>query len=167
MSTKLNEKAKSKSQQRLMGTVHGYQTAKEEGKGRKFLDKLDPSFSKTVKDIAEGKKKKTGKGKTKGISFKAAEEFASTKHEGLPKHKKNENVIISFDDFLNENLNEKHMSNIVSIAIDIIDQYELDDIEEVDEEQLKIDIDQMAHIKEDEKDLVIDYIKNNSRIEVI
>lgn len=72
----LNEKAKSRAQQRFFGMVHAYQ------KGE-----LD-NPSKAIKDAAES------------ISKKGAKEFAETKHKGLPNHVKkskkkntNENVI--------------------------------------------------------------------------
>lgn len=90
--------AKSKSQQRLFGMVHAYQ------KGE-----LD-NPSKEIKDIA------------KSISKKDAEDFAETKHKGLPnrvkKNKKNENVIKLTEDALFEiiaesikrNLNENYTS---------------------------------------------------------
>jgi hypothetical protein len=72
--------AASKSHQRLMGMVYAYK------KGDLDLKDLSPSLAKKIKDIADGKKRKTGdrRKKTKGISLKNAKEFASTKHEGLP-----------------------------------------------------------------------------------
>ena len=86
----LTEKAKSKSQQRLMGAVHAYQKYGTVPKNK--------SFAALVKSIAEGgKKKKRGKGKTKGMKKSSAKKYAETKHKGLP-----EKVSESFTDFLNE-----------------------------------------------------------------
>lgn len=58
---KVNEKAVSKAQQRFMGMAHAIQ------KGKKI-----PGASKELKDVA------------KGMSKKAAHDYAATKHKGLP-----------------------------------------------------------------------------------
>jgi hypothetical protein len=68
----------SKSQQRLMGQVHAYQKGK--------LKDASP----TVKKIA------------KGMSKKAAKDFAKTKHKGLPEKVKKESRILNFETFINE-----------------------------------------------------------------
>lgn len=95
----LNEKAHSKSQQRLMGMVYAYKSGKLE------LDDLPSSLSKKIKDIADGTKKKTGdrRKKTKGIDIKSAKDYASTKHKGLPEKVK-EHMVTKFDQFINEGL---------------------------------------------------------------
>jgi hypothetical protein len=92
------EKAKSKSQQRLFGMVHAYK------KGKLDLDKLDPSLADKIKGIADGQRRKTGdkRRNTKGITKKAAEEYASTKHEELPETMQAEKSILKFRDFVNE-----------------------------------------------------------------
>jgi hypothetical protein len=63
-----------------MGMVYAYK------KGDLDLKDLSPSLAKKVKEIADGKKRKTGdkRKKTDGISLKDAKAFASTKHKGLP-----------------------------------------------------------------------------------
>lgn len=79
----INEKSKSKSQQRLFGMVHAYQ------KDGTLPD--DKELAKKIKDIADGGvKHKTDSGKTKGIDYDKADEFASTKHKGLPNKVKKE-----------------------------------------------------------------------------
>jgi len=87
--------AKSKSQQRLFGMVHAYQ------KG----ELKNPS--KEVKDIASS------------ISDKDAEDFAETKHKGLPnkvkKDKKNENVVRISEDTLFEMIAESIKRNLKGI----------------------------------------------------
>jgi len=84
--------AKSKSQQRLFGMVHAYQ------KG----ELKNPS--KEIKDIANS------------ISDKDAEDFAETKHKGLPnrvkKSKKNENVVKVTDKALFEMIAKSIKKNI-------------------------------------------------------
>lgn len=65
-SSRLGEKAKSKSQQRLFGLVHAYK------KGEVDLSDLDDGLADTVRRIASN------------ISDEDAKEFASTKHNGLP-----------------------------------------------------------------------------------
>jgi hypothetical protein len=88
----------SKSQQRLMGMVYAYK------KGDLDLNDLSPSLAQKIKDIADGKRRKTGdrRKKTDGISLKKAKEFASTKHKGLPE-KVEESIITKFDIFIKEN----------------------------------------------------------------
>ena len=95
--------AKSKSQQRLFGMV----TAYKEGKLK--LDDLPVSLAKKIKSIADGSKKKTGdkRKKTKGITKKAASDYASTKHKGLPEKVK-ESQVKRLSDFLNEEKSETH-----------------------------------------------------------
>lgn len=61
----LDEKAVSKAQQRFMGMAHAIQ------KGKKI-----PGASKELKDVA------------KGMTKKAAHDYAATKHKGLPEKKK-------------------------------------------------------------------------------
>lgn len=94
---RLNEKAKSKSQQKLFGMVHAYKD------GKLKLKDLDSGLAKKIKDIAYGSKKKDGK-KGKGISKKDAKDYASTKHKGLP-----EKVKESFNDFLNEEIEKEEL----------------------------------------------------------
>lgn len=73
--------AKSKSQQKLFGMVHAFQ------KGE--LKDASPE----VKKIA------------KGISYKDADEFASTKHKGLPERKKKKNEsFITWNEWLTTRL---------------------------------------------------------------
>jgi len=93
----LNEKSKSKSQQRLMGMVHAYK------KGDLDIEELPDSLGKKIKGIADGHKRKTGdkRKKTKGMGDDDVKDFASTKHKGLPEKVK-ENLITKFDNFLNE-----------------------------------------------------------------
>ncbi len=93
----LNEKSKSKSQQRLMGMVYAYKN------GKLDLDDLPVSLASKIKGIADGQRKKTGdkRKKTKGISKKEAEKYASTKHKGLPE-KVEEHIITKFNNFINE-----------------------------------------------------------------
>ena len=62
----LNELAKSTSQQRLFGMVYAYK------EGKLDTSKIDDELLKKIKKIA------------KGISKKDAEDFARTKHKGLP-----------------------------------------------------------------------------------
>ena len=116
----LNEKANSRSQQRLMGMVYAYKN------GEMKLDKLPKSLSDKIKGIADGTKRKTGdkRKKTKGMSIKSAKDYASTKHKGLPEKIKENNTmedikITKFNDFLNENkLNESDEFGVVNIHID-------------------------------------------------
>jgi len=95
----LNEKSKSKSQQRLMGMVHAYK------KGDLDIEELPDSLGKKIKGIADGHKRKTGdkRKKTKGMGDDDVKDFASTKHKGLPEKVK-ENLITKFEDFINESL---------------------------------------------------------------
>lgn len=64
----LNEKAKSKAQQRFMGMVHAYQKGELDGK-------VSPAIKKAAASMSD----------------KDAEDFASTKHKGLPDHVDEEN----------------------------------------------------------------------------
>lgn len=85
--------AKSKKQQRFMGMVHAYQTGQ--------LDDASPE----VKKVAKSMKKVD------------AEDFASTKHKGLPekvkkRKKKKESRIYDFETFINESyLFDKELPN--------------------------------------------------------
>lgn len=94
----LNEKASSKSQQRLMGMVYAYKD------GKLDLEELPKSLADKIKDIADGTRKKTGdkRKKTKGMSKKSARDFASTKHDGLPEKVEEEIKITKFGDFIFE-----------------------------------------------------------------
>lgn len=94
----LNEKAKSKSQQRLFGMVYAYK------EGKLDLDELPKSLADKIKKMADGQRKKTGdkRRKTKGISKSDALDYASTKHDDLPETVK-ENIITKFDKFIKEN----------------------------------------------------------------
>jgi hypothetical protein len=94
----LNEKSSSKSQQRLMGMVYAYKA------GKLKLDSLNKSLADKIKSIADGHKNKNGK-KYKGISLEDAEDFARTKHKGLPETVQ-ENII-SFSDFTNESVKKE------------------------------------------------------------
>lgn len=93
----LNEKAKSKSQQRLMGMVYAYK------KGKLDLDDLPSSLADKIKSISDGEKRKTGdkRRKTKGMNIGDVKDFAQTKHKGLPEKVK-EHIITKFDSFINE-----------------------------------------------------------------
>lgn len=95
----LNEKSTSKSQQRLMGMVYAYK------KGELKLDKLNKSLADKIKSIANGGKTKDGE-KTKGMTLKAAKDYAKTKHEGLPEKVEEQNII-SFADFTNESIKKE------------------------------------------------------------
>ena len=94
----LNEKARSKSKQRLMGMVYAYKN------GNLDLEDLPKSLSDKIKDISDGTRRKTGdkRKKTKGISKKSSKDFASTKHEGLPEKVNEEINITKFDNFISE-----------------------------------------------------------------
>lgn len=99
---RVNEKAKSKSQQRLFGMVYAYKN------GKLDLDDLPNSLANKIKSIAEGERKKTGdkRKKTKGISKKDAKDFASTKHKKIPE-KVTENKILKFNNFINESYDKR------------------------------------------------------------
>lgn len=98
--------AKSVAQQHLMGAVHQYQKTGELPKNK--------SFAAEVKAVADGQKKKKGKGKTKGITKKAAEEFASTKHKGLPQKKESyQNFRPTFKEFLTETQVDQYLDDIL------------------------------------------------------
>ncbi|MFW6225821.1 MAG: hypothetical protein ACOC3V_02580 [bacterium] len=96
----LNEKAKSKSQQRLFGMVYAYK------KGDLDLDKLPKSLADKIKGIAEGERRKTGdkRKKTKGIDKDSALDYAATKHDDIPE-KVEEKIITKFEKFIKENYN--------------------------------------------------------------
>ena len=96
----------SRSQQRLMGVVHAYQ---KDGSLPK-----DKEFAKKVKDIASGYKKKKGKGKTKGIDYDAADEFASTKHKGLPDKIKKEALKAAIKKIIREFLTEGRKTGYIA-----------------------------------------------------
>lgn len=70
--------AKSKKQQRFMGMVHAFQ------KGE--LKDASPAVRKAAK----------------GMTKKAAKDFAETKHKGLPEKVKKESRIFDFNTFVNE-----------------------------------------------------------------
>lgn len=72
---KLNEKAVSKKQQKFMGMVHACQ--------------------KTGKCASEAVRKTA-----KSMKYKDAEDFAKTKHEGLPEKKKTDESVMTFKEFL-------------------------------------------------------------------
>lgn len=118
----LNEKAKSKTQQRLMGMVYSYL------KGKLDLGDLPASLAEKIKSIAEGKRRKTGdrRKKTKGMSVGDVKDFAQTKHEGLPE-KVQEHIITKFDDFLNEGKKNPKVKTKEKIAkLHGIEEKELD-----------------------------------------
>lgn len=102
----INEKSTSKSQQRLFGMVYRYKDEKSKSKkaGEAYLknleDKYGEGLSNKIKSIADGSKNKDGE-KTKGISKKAAEDFARTKHEDLPE-KVEEGVVLHFSEFIKQ-----------------------------------------------------------------
>lgn len=106
MENNINEKAKSKSQQRLFGMVSAYK-GKSKAKQKEYLDSLPKSLADKIKSIADGERKKTGdkRKKTKGMSEKDIKDFAKTKHEDLPE--KVEESILRFDSFILENNNEE------------------------------------------------------------
>ena len=118
---KINEKAKSKSQQRLFGMVTAYKDGKLE------LGDLPDSLAKKVKDIANGTRKKTGdkRKKTKGISKSKAKDYAKTKHKGLPETVE-ESKILKFRNFVNESFSndnnivlfDKNNGNELTISFD-------------------------------------------------
>lgn len=97
----LNEKAKSKSQQRLFGMVSAY------NKGSLDLDGLPASLAKKIKGIADGQRKKTGDKRkfTKGVNKNKIKDLASTKHEDLPE--KVEETVTRFSNW--ESINEGKM----------------------------------------------------------
>jgi hypothetical protein len=110
----LNEKSSSKSQQRLMGMVYAYK------KGELKLDKLDKTLADKIKSIADGGKTKDGE-QTKGMSLKAAKDFAKTKHEGLPETVQEQNII-SFSEF---KLEESKESDIRKNNIGLYNQIQV------------------------------------------
>lgn len=103
----LFEKAHSRKQQRLMGAVYHYKSLPKSER-EEYLNSLSASFAKKIKEIADGSVSHSTKGGTKtrkGISKSDAEDFASTKHKGLPEKVK-EHIITNFEDFVNENYNQ-------------------------------------------------------------
>jgi hypothetical protein len=109
------------------------------------LDKLPDSLVSKIKDVADGRKKKKGKGKTKGISLKDAKDFAKTKHKGLPEYVSNESlnettiVVLTFDE--HEIVNN---FNFQEIGIDINNinlEKELEDEELADDAENELEID--------------------------
>jgi uncharacterized protein DUF5661 len=115
---KINEKAKSKSQQRLFGMVTAYKD------GKLDLEELPDSLAKKIKDIANGKRKKTGdkRKKTKGISKTKAKDYASTKHKGLP-------------ETIDEN-NEFDRENYIDLICDS-SRFSKDRLDKMSDEELK------------------------------
>ena len=73
--------SKSKSQQRLMGLALAYK------KGKKKLKDLPPSLARKVKKMS------------KSMTEDQIEDFAKTKHEGLPEKVTENRIIKSFLDF--------------------------------------------------------------------
>lgn len=95
----INEKAKSKSQQRLFGMVATYNKKSDKEK-KEYLESLPKSLADKIKGIADGSKRKTGdkRKNTKSISKKDAQDFAKTKHEDLPeKVSENKDVQVTND----------------------------------------------------------------------
>jgi len=80
MENHLNEKAVSKSQQRLFGMVTAYKN------GKLDLDSLDKLLAKKIKSIADGERKKTGDKRkfTKGMDNDEIKKIAKTKHDKIP-----------------------------------------------------------------------------------
>lgn len=114
----LNEKATSKSQQRLMGMVYAYKN------GDLKLKSLPNELANKIKEIADGTHSGNKKRKNKGISKKAAKDFASTKHEGLPDKVEELLSIIKYDDFILEHLDEEYQDDELEddgVEIDIED----------------------------------------------
>jgi hypothetical protein len=109
----LFEKAHSKTQQRLMGMVYCY-LKKSTKKRKEYLEELPASLAAKIKDIADGHKRKTGdkREKTKGMSKSDVEDFARTKHEGLPE-KVEEHLITKFNKFVNESKNINEIDQIL------------------------------------------------------
>lgn len=86
----LNEKSKSKSQQRFMGMVY----AKK--KGKLDTSKLNPEAKEKIEKAA------------KSMTKKEVEDFAKTKHEKLPEKVKKENKnVLNFKEFLLEKKSKK------------------------------------------------------------
>ena len=115
----LNEKAKSKTQQRLFGMVSAYNS------GSLDLDGLPASLAKKIKGIADGQRKKTGDKRkfTKGIDKDKVKDYASTKHEELPEKveecKKYPMSLSEFNKFCDsDKLNEEKMET-ERIIIDV------------------------------------------------
>ena len=143
----LNEKADSKSQQRLMGMVYAYKT------GKLKLDKLPTSLADKIKSIADGERRKTGDKRkfTKGISINDAKDFASTKHKDLPENIQKESKILRFDDYVKENI-DNPLDGGLSDGLTIEDIAKMHDIPlEYLEEILPKAIDiEMEHTEDEE-----------------
>jgi hypothetical protein len=125
--------ATSTKQRNLMGMVYAYK------KGKLDIDELPDSLASKIEDIANGKKKKNSKGKTKGLTLKVAKEFAKTKHEDLPEYA-NESlldeccmVVLTFDE---HNAVDNFDFSKIGIDIDNVDFDEEDEIVEEPEEDL-------------------------------
>jgi len=111
---KINEKAKSKSQQRFFGMIAAYKDGKLDTKG------LKPEYLKKIKKTAAD------------MSTQDVDDFAKTKHDKLPEKKKDngvskqvypdkkENKIIRFEDFT---LNEKRL-NVVDVLKTRMNDYD-------------------------------------------
>lgn len=130
--------AVSTKQRNFMGMVYAYK------KDKLDLKKLPDGLATKIKEVADGRKKKKGKGKTKGISLKDVQGFAKTKHKNLPEY-------ISEDLYLNETC-------IVVLTFDehnFVDNFNFDEIgiklDDVDlDDETEIDLN-----KEDEDDLAL------------
>lgn len=122
MKDELFEKSKSKSQQRLFGMVVAYK------KGELDLEELPSSLAEKIKKIADGQGKK-GKRK-KGISYKDAEDFAKTKHKGLPE-KVQEHLITKFDNYINEKL-------LIDEVLDKITKHGKNSLTKLEQEYLNV-----------------------------
>ena len=135
--------AKSKSQQRLFGMVHAYQ------KGE--LKKP----SKEIKDIASS------------ISDKDAEDFAETKHKGLPnrvkKNKKNENTVKISENALFEMIVKSIKKNINEAYTTIGYNRWNDDFADAIFPAMKAIADKLDYLNMDdaEEDIYSEYEKEN------
>lgn len=116
--SRINEKAKSKSQQRLFGMVTAYKD------GKLKLGDLPDSLAKKIKGIADGQRKKTGdkRKKTKGISKRKAKDYAKTKHKGLPE---------TIDE--NKEFNREEYIDLIYSS----SKFEIDELEEMTDIELK------------------------------
>lgn len=105
----LNEKAKSKSQQRLFGMVHKYLSETDRGK-EEFLSniksKYDSDLAYKIKKIADGYDKDNDHNYIKA--------FAKTKHTNIPEKV---DEIINFTEYtkITESLNDKHIFKAIFI----------------------------------------------------
>jgi len=94
------KKAKSKTQQRLMGMVYAYK------EGNLKLKGLDPELAKKIRKIA------------KNLKLEDAEKMASTKHKKLPEKIK-ETHIKRFSDLLNEDIEVKSTGDFIDDVVDL------------------------------------------------